>query len=66
MEILQIVYKFRWKRKRTIKDGCPCLSCGATFPKGTLMYVKYNRWNNRIVDSRCAKCYEDERNRANP
>jgi len=57
-EILRVAYKYRWKRMRATLDECPCTSCKRKFPKGTMMWVYYNKWNNSIADSLCDDCYE--------
>lgn len=64
MDIFEVAgYKFIWKKKKVIKNGLSCLVCGKVLKKGDYVYIKYNRWTNRISDFRCIECHK-KRNKA--
>lgn len=50
-------YKFRWVKKQAIKDDVPCDVCHHTFPSGTIMWVKRNKWNRAIASIHCLDCH---------
>ena len=54
-------YKFRWVKKKTILDGCPCSECNKEFPKGTVMFLRHNRWHGVISKMLCKECFNGNR-----
>lgn len=58
---LESVYKFRWRKRKTKVDGCLCSQCNRAFPKGTVMHLKRNRWNDVISVVLCSECFGNQR-----